>query len=109
MANWTQEMRDAVWLKASASSHISFRKDQCGAWIQYEMYGNRNSPYGWEIDHITPQSNGGTDVLSNLRPLHWENNVAKSNGRLKTANPAVKAFDDKNARLGDDGKYYYMT
>ena len=66
-----------VWKKGKVvpgynSDYI--RKDQCGAWIIHDMYGNRNSSYGWEIDHIVPVSTGGTDYLSNLRPLQWENN-----------------------------------
>ncbi len=43
-------------------------------------YGNRDSQYGWEIDHINPD---GGDGLSNLRPLQWANNVATSDGRLR--------------------------
>jgi len=57
-----------------------WRQDECEAWIGRKEYGNRNSQYGWEIDHITP---GGSDLLFNLRPLQWENNVDKSSGRLK--------------------------
>jgi hypothetical protein len=37
--------------------------------------------------------NGGTDALSNLRPLQWENNASKGAGRLKCA---VTAKGDKN-------------
>jgi hypothetical protein len=55
-----------------------WRQDSQGAWIAWKDYGNRDSQYGWEIDHINP--NGG-DALSNLQPLQWENNVAKSDGR----------------------------
>lgn len=54
------------------------RKDNCGALIYYSQYGNTNSPYGWEIDHVCPVSRGGTDALSNLQPLQWENNRHKS-------------------------------
>jgi len=60
-----------------------WRKDECDAWIQFSKYGDRDSQYGWEIDHITSQDHGGTDALSNLRPLQWENNASKSAGRLK--------------------------
>jgi len=59
-----------------------WRKDQCGAWMGRAYYGNRNSQYGWETDHIMPVSEGGGDELSNLRPLQWGNNVSKQNGRL---------------------------
>ena len=60
----------------------AWRQDQCGAWIGRQFYGNRNSQYGWEIDHITPVERGGTDDLSNLRPLQWGNNADKQSGRL---------------------------
>lgn len=82
---FTETQIQNVWEKATIVSNNhpnEFRKDQCGAWIKRAHYGKRNSIYGWEIDHITPKSNGGSDDLSNLRPLHWENNMAKSDGKL---------------------------
>ena len=57
-----------------------WRKDDCDAWIGRIEYGNRASQYGWEIDHINPHGDNG---LANLRPLQWQNNVDKSDGRLK--------------------------
>jgi len=80
---WSNEMIQKVWEKGqvvSGNDPNVWRKDECGAWIGRQSYGNRNSKYGWEIDHISP---GGPDTLSNLRPLQWENNVDKSDGRLK--------------------------
>lgn len=74
-----------VWEKGNivpGNDQDVWRKDQCGAWISRSYYGNRNSQYGWEIDHITPESLGGSDELTNLRPLHWENNVIRQDGRL---------------------------
>lgn len=71
-----------VWAKGSVvgtNDPAIWRKDQCDAWMQFSKYGNRNSDYGWEVDHISP---GNDDDLLNLRPLHWANNVRKSDGRL---------------------------
>jgi hypothetical protein len=80
---WSDQMIQDVWKKGHVVANNDpavWRKDDCGAWIGKSDYGNRNSQYGWEIDHISP---GGSDELDNLRPLQWENNVDKSNGRLK--------------------------
>ena len=41
--------------------------------IRRKQYG-KESVAGWELDHIIPSAIGGRDVLSNLRPLHWESN-----------------------------------
>ena len=80
--NWSEEMIKAVWNKGQ---HISFfdpekyRKDSCGAWMQFEKFGYiSENGVGWEIDHIIPVSKGGTDDLSNLQPLQWQNNRSKA-------------------------------
>ncbi|HRG63851.1 MAG TPA: HNH endonuclease signature motif containing protein [Burkholderiales bacterium] len=84
--NWTEQEKINVWNKGAIVAgydSTKYRKDQCDAWMIYNEYGNRSSVFGWEIDHISPNSSGGADTLSNLRPLQWQNNVDKSDGRLK--------------------------
>ncbi len=79
------ETKLAVWKKAkvvNGANPAIWRKDQCDAWIGWDYYGDRSCDYGWEIDHITPVSKGGTNDLSNLRPLQWMNNAYRQNDRL---------------------------
>lgn len=72
---------NAVWNMADPipgyDSNI-WRRDETGAAIRRDLYG-KLVKYGWEIDHRIPTSWGGTDDLSNLRPLNWESNRAKGN------------------------------
>jgi hypothetical protein len=74
---FSAEIIHRVWKKAEVDDYNApndFRKDSCGAWIERTQYGNHDSVYGWEIDHIVPQSSDADD-LSNLRPLHWKNST----------------------------------
>lgn len=70
----------AVWNKGRVVNGYDpkeWRYDICGQPIRFSDYGNTNSKNGWEIDHIVPVAKGGTDNLTNLQPLQWDNNRRK--------------------------------
>jgi HNH endonuclease len=72
-----------AWSKAKVISvsfeQLGIREDGYGARIKWVDYGNRDSGFGWEIDHSVPKDRGGSDNYNNLRPLFWRTNVEKSN------------------------------
>lgn len=108
MSNELNEIEEQVWEKAKdivkdGNGNI-WGKDVCGAWIKKSEYGNRHSKYGWEIDHIQAQANSGKDCISNLRPLHWKNNLLKSDGKLKQK-ARVTSQGSKNIWDGTDVEF----
>ena len=79
--NFTMSIIEQVWQKGSIlfeQSGMFWRKDIYGSIILYDKYGDTNSKFGWEIDHIDPNAKVGKDDLSNLQPLQWENIRKKS-------------------------------
>lgn len=54
-----------------------FRRDEHGNVIRYASYGTHGE-YGWHVDHRKPVAKGGSDHKRNLRALHWESNLGKS-------------------------------
>lgn len=72
--------KDAVWEKGQVISNKNpdmYRKDPCGNTIYKSSYGN-DTKMGWNIDHITPQSKGGSHSLRNLQAM--QSNANKSYG-----------------------------
>ena len=70
---------NAVWRKGrpvAGHDPSRIRKDACGAFIARSDYG-RLTDMGWEIDHIVPVAQGGTEHIDNLQPLQWKNNRHK--------------------------------
>lgn len=70
---------EVVWRKGQVVPGYDpsvWRKDRCGAWMQRGLHGVIDD-YGWEVDHVFPVSQGGTDDYSNLQPLQWRNNRGK--------------------------------
>ena len=88
MADYSKEQIEEAWLKATpflvnGEPSKEWRKDPCGAWIYYDHYGNKDSAFGWTIDHTIPKSlykdNGYDSTPLNRRAMHWKNNESKSN------------------------------
>ena len=66
--DYLSPLASAVWTKARQSAAMlgAIFTDDYGNEIRRACYGDRTSPWGWEIDHITPVALGGTDDLWNL-------------------------------------------
>lgn len=103
--------KDEVWKKGTVVEKYNskrWRKDACGAWMDYNEYGNTDSKYGWQVDHIFPSSvledNGVSeddrDNLINLRPMQWKNNDVKDKD-YPTYDSAVTSSDNKNIDKDD--------
>lgn len=86
---YSKELKDKIWEKGVPVDGYDpqiARKDACGAWIIRDLYGDKDTMFGWEIDHIFPESrlielgrlDNASDVI-NLRPLNVANNSSKSN------------------------------
>ena len=75
-----EQTRILVWQKGTAIpgyDPAQWRRDAEGNALSFAAYGDRSSDYGWEIDHIRPVTEGGTDEIDNLRPLHWRANAGR--------------------------------
>jgi hypothetical protein len=75
-----REMIARVWAKAHKNCHhVDLEAyDMSGRLMLWDEYRNRNSEFGWEIDHILPRERGGRTVIENLQPLNWRTNEEKS-------------------------------
>jgi len=106
---WSEEQIQDVWNRATAVDGFDksrFRKDACGAWIIWDKYGDNDSLYGWEIDHIVPESllreKGYSEMMIdnilNLRALQHENNTSKSDD-YPSYTSVVTSEGTENVRL----------
>ena len=76
---------DKVWNKAKkirGKDPKKIRQDPYGNEIHRNQYG-KNTKYGWEIDHIKPESRGGSNNLQNLQALKTSVNRAKGDSLVK--------------------------
>jgi 5-methylcytosine-specific restriction endonuclease McrA len=74
-----------VWNKASTirgKNPKTTRKDPYGNQISFCSYG-KTTKSGWQIDHIKPQSKGGSHDIRNLQALQSKMNNKKSDSQVK--------------------------
>ncbi|MCY4127628.1 MAG: HNH endonuclease [Gammaproteobacteria bacterium] len=79
------DKKDVVWEKAKTvrgKDPATVRRDTYGNEMLYNSYG-KNSPKGWEIDHIKPKSRGGSDATVNLQALNTKTNREKGDSLKK--------------------------
>ena len=92
----SQRLIDAVWKKGKkvrGANPDVYRRDSKGNIIRYASYG-KTTDLGWQIDHIYPQSKGGSEHILNLQPLQTEANRIKGD---KIPKNAVKNPERKKA------------
>ncbi|MDE6676822.1 MAG: HNH endonuclease, partial [Clostridia bacterium] len=71
-----REMAMSFWKKSFGKA--SKVKDFAGREMMKGAYNDRNSTYGWNLDHILPQSKGGKTTESNLICCHILTNDEKA-------------------------------
>ena len=79
----SEELKLSVWAKGKIADGYNgnfYRRDAFGTWMQYSAHGDTLSYFGWEIAYVVPLEKGGTDDLSNLQPLQWQNHRRKESG-----------------------------
>jgi hypothetical protein len=80
MGNFSEAQIQRAWEKAQDVANNDskiWRKDPCDAWIKRSEYGNKESKFGWEIDHAYPSSLGGKMMMT-ICAMHHENNRSKA-------------------------------
>jgi hypothetical protein len=77
-----EDLKRSAWSRTTPiGNHANaweFRKDCLGNMVRYADFGNRKSPFGWELDFIVPRALGGTSDPENLQALHWRATAARS-------------------------------
>ncbi len=72
----SKEVLDTIFSKAKPNGTANRRIDSSGREIDRASYGQPNSRFGWNVDHIN--SNPKDNSLANLQPLHYATHEEKN-------------------------------
>ena len=78
-----EDLKRAAWGRTSPVSQANsweIRRDCLGHLIRYADYGNRHSPFGWELDYV---SQTGSRDPENLSALHWKAVAVRAQPQLR--------------------------
>jgi hypothetical protein len=70
-----EDLKRAAWARTSPVSSANawdIRKDCLGNLVRYTDFGNRHSPFGWELDYM------GSVSPENLQAMNWKAVAARS-------------------------------
>ena len=81
-----EELKRSAWARTSpVGNHANaweFRKDRLGNLVRYGDYGNRKSPFGWELSAIEPRGLAASVEGDNLQALHWRATAARTDAPI---------------------------
>jgi hypothetical protein len=75
-----EDLKRAAWARTSPAGQLKsweFRRDCLGNLVRYADFGNRHSPFGWELDSLVPWALGGSTDPENLQALNWKATAAR--------------------------------
>jgi len=96
-----RDCADSVWLKGTPIEGLNpdiWRLDASGKKIKRDKQKSKKSKYAWNIDHIIPKTQVGSDELCNLQPLNRLDNIRFSD-KLPTNKPGYNRRTHHNALL----------
>ncbi len=81
----TNDQKQKAWDNATTvrgKDPDRYRQDPYGNVLYKPSYG-KSSEMGWDVDHITPKSRGGSDATRNLQALNSSVNRSKGDSLQK--------------------------
>lgn len=81
----TNDQKNKAWENAATvrgKDPALYRQDPYGN-VMYKPSHGKSSEMGWDVDHITPKSRGGSDATRNLQALNSSVNRSKGDSLQK--------------------------